>query len=398
MSGPVFLKRMGGWRNRIVGIIWAGIWLWPLLVPAGDLVSGASRPVLPGAAGLAVFVVLYLVCVTSGFDNGARPPRRGQLVLLAVLTAIGFALIGTYHDPSGDWAQLVLYIGAAGASLLSGRFGLAWVASNGVALVLIGQLAHQSTSSIGAGTFTIVMACMLVFVAKRMVGYIQQLQATQAELARAAVGEERLRFARDLHELLGHTLTLIVVKAQVVRRLARDDPAQAAAAATDIEQIGRQALVEVRETVTGYRDRGFADELAGARQALRGAGIEVTVDLPDAPLPPVADTIFGWMVREGSTNIIRHSAAHRCTIGVRRTGEGTLLEIRDDGRGGSPGDTGNGLRGLRERLASAGGTLAAGPDPAGGFRLVATLPTAGPSTCRPTIGDRSGASWLAAAS
>lgn len=383
MSDVAFMAHQSSRRGRFLGTAWAGVWLWPLIVPATDLASGKSRPVLPGAIGLAAFVVIYLVCVTSGFYNPARRPTRRQLVQLAALTLIGLGLIAGYTDSSGDWAQLLLYTGAAGAAVLLGRYGLLWVAGNGAALVAVGLLTHQSGGSVGSSVFTVVMACMLVIVAKRLVGYIHQLQETQAELAGAAVAEERLRFARDLHELLGHTLTLIVVKAQVVRRLAHDDPERAAAAATDIEQIGRQALIEVRETVTGYRERGFTDELDGARDALTGAGIEVDVDTPGGPLPPVADKIFGWTVREGATNVIRHSGAGRCTITVRLTDGVTTLEVRDDGHG-QPGGTGNGLRGLRERLAAAGGALAAGPDPSGGFRLVATLPA---NACLPANGS-----------
>ena len=360
--------------GRIARALWAGVWLWPLLVPAQTLVAGLVHPIVPAAVGLVAYLVLYLYCVSAGFGNLTRPPTIRQLTALVVFTALGLGLAGAYAGQSAAWLILSLYVGAAGASLLQPPRAFVWVIGATLAEILLAVLHHTDVGDIWTNAFSTFMGCVLVLVVKQMIGYIHQLRDAQAELARAAVAEERLRFSRDLHELLGHTLTLIVVKAQVVRRLAEQEPAAAAAAAVDIEQIGRQALTEVREAVTGYRERAFATELDGARAAMTDAGIEVSVDTVGTPLPPVADAVFGWAIREGATNVIRHSGARRCAIVVRRDGEAATLEIRDDGRGGQPGGTGNGLRGLRERLAAAGGTLSAAPHPGGGFALVATLP------------------------
>jgi two-component system, NarL family, sensor histidine kinase DesK len=209
----------------------------------------------------------------------------------------------------------------------------------------------------------------------QLVTVIRQLQQTRQELARAAVDEERLRFARDLHDLLGHSLSVMVVKAQAVRKLATRDPGLAAEQAADIEAVGRQALTEVREAVTGYRGRGLARELEAARTALADAGLAAVIRQDGQPLPAEVDALLGWVVREGVTNVIRHSGGHRCEIDVRRAQRAATVEIRDDDGGAPAGPSGGiGLRGLAERAAAAGGTLEAGPHAAGGYRLAARLP------------------------
>jgi two-component system sensor histidine kinase DesK len=187
-----------------------------------------------------------------------------------------------------------------------------------------------------------------------------------------------------MHDLLGHTLSVIVVKAQVARKLAGGDPAQAEQQAADIEEIGRVALGEVRQAVAGYRGRGLARELESARAALADAGITTEVRQDGPPAPAGADALLGWVVREGVTNVVRHSGGHRCEIDVRNSGGTVTVTIRDDGGGASGGSSaghsaapsagGHGLDGLRERLADDGGTLEAGPCPDGGFRLTATVP------------------------
>lgn len=362
-------------RVRPAGrLVWAAVWMWPLLVPAQTLVAGRVSPIAPAAVGLVVYVALYLYCVSAGFGNMLRPPTARQWLALIVFAALGMGLAAAYAGQASGWLILSLYVGAAGASLIRPPQAFVWVIGATAAEVLLAVLHHVSAGDIWSNAFSTFMGCVLVLVVKQLIGYIHELRTAQARLAHAAVAEERLRFARDLHELLGHTLTLIVVKAQVVRRLAEQEPGAAAAAAVDIEQIGRQALSEVREAVTGYRERAFATELDGARAAMTDAGIEVSVDTVGTPLPPVADNVFGWAVREGATNVIRHSGARHCAIVVRRDDDHATLEIRDDGRGGQPSGVGNGLRGLRERLAAAGGTLSAAPAPGGGFALVASLP------------------------
>jgi two-component system sensor histidine kinase DesK len=364
-------------RGTIMGGVWAVIWMFPLLQPATDLVQGRIRPALPAALGLAVFVVLYLVTVVSAFGDRIPDPRLIRR-LLGPVAVVGVALAAVYGARSDGWLSVLLYVAVTGAITLVPPYVHLWVGGTLVALVAVGVGHGMTSGSIGQAAFTVIMASALVFLLRRMVRMIRELRQAQEQLAEAAVAQERLRFARDLHDLLGHTLSIMVVKAEAVRRLLPRDPATAADQAADIEQIGRRALVDVREAVTGYRTRSLSAELDGARAALAGAGVEVTVREQGLPLSGTADDLLGWVVREGVTNVVRHAGAAHCEIEVRRVGERASVEIRDDGTGAGmrPGalPPGHGLRGLAERLDSAGGTLHAAPRPGGGFRLTAEVP------------------------
>jgi two-component system sensor histidine kinase DesK len=226
------------------------------------------------------------------------------------------------------------------------------------------------------GFMTLMIGGMIVAWRQTMV-LVAELREARAEVARLAVSEERLRFARDLHDLLGHSLSVIVLKSELARRLADADPQAAVREVREIEAVARQSLVEVREAVTGYRSRGLAEELDQARSALSAAGIDPVVRVSAGPLSAGLESVLGWAVREGVTNVVRHSGARRCEISVLRRGDDVVVEVRDDGRGpGASPRAGSGLPGLSERMALAGGTLEAGPGEEGGFRLVATLPPA----------------------
>lgn len=205
-------------------------------------------------------------------------------------------------------------------------------------------------------------ASAIAIVALAMYGFFGVLRtnaalaAARTEVARLATENERTRIARDLHDLLGHSLTAITVKAQLASRLAGIDPARAAAEIAEVENLTRRTLVDVRAAVSGYREVTLGSELAAAREVLRAAGIE-------ARLPGAIDSVgqqeaelFAWVVREGVTNVVRHSRAHYCEV---RLGE-RFIEITDDGIGNPASCPGNGLTGLRERVGQAGGRLIVG--------------------------------------
>jgi two-component system sensor histidine kinase DesK len=204
-----------------------------------------------------------------------------------------------------------------------------------------------------------------------------ELRAAQEEVSRLAADRERMRIARDLHDLLGHSLTAAAVKAQLAGRLIGRDSAEdrerAAAEIGDVERLTRQVLSDVRAAVAGYREVSLAVELATAREVLGAAGI--AADLPGAvdEVPAGLRELFGWTVREGVTNAVRHSGATRLRIAVTPSS----VEITDDGRAG-PADapSGSGLTGLAERAAAVGGRLEAGPTSGGGYRLCLSVPVA----------------------
>jgi two-component system sensor histidine kinase DesK len=246
---------------------------------------------------------------------------------------------------------------------------------------------------------------------------VRALGAAGEERARGAVASERLRFSRDLHDLLGHTLSLIVVKSEAARRVADRDMTAALTQITEIEEVGRRALTEIREAVSGYRETCLATELACARSVLAAAGIALTVRRSGRPLPPGTEALLGWVVREGATNVVRHSGAAHCRIALTEhtADEGALvrLTVTDDGRGpyapgsapggvpelapdSAPARNGHGLTGLAERLALAGGTLRTGPATrARGFTLTADLPVPSPLAPppAPAAGTKSGAGF-----
>ena len=373
-------------RQRLTRYVWIGVWLVFLAPLAQGVIRGEYRPVALAVAALVAYCVLYVRVFWLAFGR-TEMTRRGwfelsALAFLAFATSIGFG---------GNWILLFIFLSPALAAALPQRWAVVAVfavtATLG-AFAVVGQ-------SMGVGDtanllFGPLFGGLLTVFIKRSRSLIRELRETREELARSAVAEERLRFARDLHDLLGHTLSLVVVKSEAVRRLSeRGDNAAAAREAADIEAVGRKALAEVREAVVGYRGRGLAAELDDARSALADAGIEATIRTSCTPLPVPADTLFGWAVREGATNAIRHSRAQRCEISVlHREGE-VVLEVLDDGVGenGKRGEVGSGLRGLAERAADSGGGLESGPRPGGGFRLTVAVPLRGEEAQTPESGQ-----------
>jgi two-component system sensor histidine kinase DesK len=191
------------------------------------------------------------------------------------------------------------------------------------------------------------------------------------EMARIA---ERERIGRDLHDLLGHTLSVIVLKAELASRLADRDTPRAIAEIRDVERISRDALAEVRKAVRGYRGESLRDEIASAERVLDAAGIAAVIDIADTPLAPDEDRALAYALREAVTNVVRHAEATTCEIRLATRDGRTVLEIRDNGRGGLAPE-GSGLSGMRERLRQVAGTLER--DGRTGTRLVMSLPTHG---------------------
>jgi two-component system sensor histidine kinase DesK len=183
-----------------------------------------------------------------------------------------------------------------------------------------------------------------------------KLLAAQAESEHLAKVAERERIARDLHDLLGHTLSVIVLKSELASRLTASDPARAAEEIRDVERISRDALTQVRAAVRGYRSAGFDSEMRVAMQALAAAGIEVETQVDAPPLSPAQETVFAMALREAVTNVVRHAHATVCRLTLRQTGRFCEMVIADNGRGGAL-DEGSGLSGMRERVEALGGAL-----------------------------------------
>ncbi|NDZ75672.1 sensor histidine kinase [Streptomyces sp. SID10362] len=363
-----------GERTERAGPPASGFTLLPwLLMGLGSLANifqGRTSNPWVGGAGLLVFNSLYIYVTFRSFDKETRESPSTRLALAAMaLVTCGLAL--AY---GGSWLLFFPLLGLAAGAALRGRWLGRWGWSLAVgAGVVAGVREGWDGLNIAYATFlsTMVTAAIL-----SLSDAVRQLRAAREELATRAVAEERLRFSRDLHDLLGHTLSVIVVKSEAARRLAPRDLDAALTQITDIESVGRQALTEVREAVTGYREGSLGTELDRARSALDAADVEAVVRRSGPPLPPQTEALLGWVVREAVTNVVRHSGASRCEIAVSGGADRVRLTVTDDGTGvaGQTQGPGTGLTGLTERLATAGGSLTAGVEPRGGFSVTAELP------------------------
>jgi two-component system sensor histidine kinase DesK len=341
--------------------------------PVSDLARGsyAGAQLAALVFGLAVFVVLYVSLL---------PPSRwltrlgptAALLALALLPAIAIALLVAGAPTS--FAALFVYFVAAAGMRLPERAAVTVTLLTAFVVGLAGILHHDSRSAVAATVLTIASIGVLMTAFGRIARANRELRATRRQLARLAVSEERLRIARDLHDLLGHSLSVIALKSELARRLVEREPEQAAAELDDIQAVSRTALGEVREAVQGYRRRGLAEALESARTALAAAGIDCDLTDTDTTFPADVDAVLAWAVREGTTNVIRHSRALHCAIRVRADGDHAAVEIEDDGSAEPSPGQGTGLRGLRERAEQARGELKAESRPGGGFRLRLTVP------------------------
>jgi two-component system sensor histidine kinase DesK len=209
---------------------------------------------------------------------------------------------------------------------------------------------------------------------------VLEMERTRGVQAQLAVAEERLRFARDLHDVMGRNLSAIAVKSQLAAELVRRGRDGALDELADISRVAEESLREVRDVVRGYRRTDLPGELAGARSVLRAAGVGVTVTGEEdaVTLPEPVQTALGWVVREAVTNVLRHSRASWCSVELRAVGGEAELRVANDGAPGTETTWGNGLTGLAERLAATGGRLSAGPD-GDRFVLAATVPVGVPA-------------------
>ena len=349
----------------------ASVLVWLPVLLLGPVLS------LHGAGGsVAIQVGLILAVATSVVIavRTSRPTGQGRAPYVALGVLAAATVAGSTQGSA--WLAVWILLALTVPAVLRG-----WWLAVAIPLVALGAMwavwdsGDASPDSIWSQGFVVMLSGLASTGFLRLIETIEELQRTRKELARRAVAEERERFSRDLHDLLGHTLSVMVVKAQAVRRLADRDPTATAEHALDIERVGRHALDEVREAVDAMRRLTLDEELEGACRALDAAGIRTEVSSYEGPLPAQADQAFAWVVREGATNVLRHSGAGRCRFELR-DGDGQLeLTVADDGVGGPAVSAGRegGLDGLRRRLVAAGGRLDVEPG-SDGFRLTARIP------------------------
>ena len=359
------------------GWIFAAVWLYFLYEPLRAAWT-APRPVswrLVGVTAILVFAAGFI-----GFSAWWRrlrvtgQPRTAGPVWLAL--GLGASLL-VVAAPSGGEATLagLVYIAVTAVMNLPLRQAGAVVLGCVAAVVVLPRIVPGWTPSDSA-VGSVLLASFAGYGVSQVLERNTQLARAREQLLQLAVTQERERLARDVHDILGHSLTVITVKTELAGRLLDslpDEPPvrRARAEVTDVERLAREALADVRATVSGLRQMSLTGELAGARQALEAAG--VTADLPTAvdDVPARHRELFAWALREGVTNVVRHAGAGWC--GVRLTPD--CVEIRDDGRGPREGaGGGSGLAGLRGRASAAGARVETGRSPEGGFLLRVVAP------------------------
>ncbi|MFC9995645.1 sensor histidine kinase [Nocardia sp. NPDC127526] len=381
-------------RRRRYGWIFAAVWSVYLIDPLREAwaLEGA------GARWYTVAVVVaFGVCYVGAFwlalrvpaprldrETGAGPDELSSSIVLQ----------GVWPNPDirlvvMPLAVLAALMAAAAVTLRFDALGLAVYPASFIAFVLpvrravpvlIGLiLATTVVPQLAAGEEpawasmqSIGLAAVAVGGIRQLIRRNQQLDQARRRLTELAIAEERLRVGRDVHDILGHSLTVITVKTELAQRLLELDPERARTEMADVERLARESLAGVRSTVGGLREMSLAGELANARTALRAA--EIDAELPDSDdLPIRHSVVFGWVLREAVTNIVRHSGARHATVRVTPAS----IEVSDDGAGTADGIRfGSGLSGLRERVRATGGTLTVSNRPGGGLQVLASFPAA----------------------
>ena len=349
---------------------------WLLIGLFFPLASLVSKPdawfrLAAGSTTLLFFAISYTwIMWPHPTSRGTRTRVRSRLsLLLLVVLGLLVTVFSLLDDPA--WLWLFLGVSAmAGALLPMRRAGLIVVLLTALPL-LVAIFTHRGV--VGIDWWWLIALMLLVrglgldmIGVSRMGSAIRELHTARQALARMKVEEERLRLARDLHDLLGQTLSVITLKSELARGLITEDPARCAQELSDIEQVGRMTLREVRKTVVGYRQPRLSSELDAARQLLEAAGIEYSFEKLQGELPQPIDAVLAWMLREGITNIIRHSRARHCLLRFTQDQEWIGVEMLNDGEGTEDApeqrsSQGSGLPGLQERVSVLKGTMEFGP-------------------------------------
>jgi two-component system, NarL family, sensor histidine kinase DesK len=337
-------------------------------VTASVLLTGLQPPQLAVGFGFLVWAFTWVLLWTRVIGRD----HRGEIVGLAAITVISILFSLLEPDPHATvlvFASILAGVIFPTRRALLALLGLAVLQAllNGVRLVDPLSSANILINNVFVG---------LVGVGARFFweAYRELVRARQ-QLAQLAVTEERLRFARDLHDLLGQSLSVLVLKSELVtKQLPANADDGLRGEVRDIAQVARRSLNDVREAVAGYRQPTLQAELSSARSALRAAGIGLLVEGDVDPLPPEQDGVLAWCLREAVTNVLRHSGAKRCEVHISGDGGTASLEVADDGHGATSLNGGSGLVGMRERIELVGGTMEVGAENGGGLHIQVSLP------------------------
>lgn len=338
-------------------------YLWLVYMAATFIypVAAGSRSVLietavAAAAGLVLYFRGYWV-----EDGPGMLWIVGGFTLIGALAGIVNPFTSTYFVYAASFAPF------AGPPRVAWRVVIAleiWIAAEAAILHLTAYFWLPGM------LFTAIIGAAMVHSAeiRRMNA---DLRAAREDVEQFAKIAERERIARDLHDVLGHTLSVIVLKSELASKLAESDVARAAQEIREVERIARESLAELREALAGYRAAGLTAEIERAGAVLRAAGVRFECEVEPVRLAPRAESVLSLAIREGVTNVVRHAGASSCRLRISPDGRRCRLELIDDGNGRA-GNEGMGLRGMRERIEEVGGSFAR--EAAGGTRLVVIVP------------------------
>lgn len=339
------------------------IYLIPYIIMAWERRDDAAT-FASNAAGLVAFLALYF---RSYWVSG-----RGLMAIVAAVAFLGVALGG-----SNPFAAVFFIYGAAMIGFIDrAQPRLRQLGFYLILVTLYGLISKQPIE------FFIPAVLIAGVIGGVNIHYAQvwianaKVRLAQSEVERLAKMAERERIARDLHDVLGHTLSVVALKSELAGKLLERDPARAGQEIREVHEIAREALSQVRAAVTGYRSAGLSAEFEAMRKAFASAGVELEVEAERLNLPASHENALALALREASTNVLRHARASHCRVKLVNRNGVALLEIVDDGRGGANQD-GNGLLGMRERIAALGGSLSR--DGRDGMRLEISLPLPQPS-------------------
>jgi two-component system sensor histidine kinase DesK len=379
-------------RQMLVKLCWMLLWMIYLAYPVSDLLDGHHQvpAKVLGWVLLLVFLCCYVGMVMRRQVTGSGTGSSRQPFVFVALGGMFLMSAISCYTLGGSWLTLFTYTAVSAGIVFPARWAMPGVAGLTACLVVVGLTCPDPVSD--GGLAPIALSAFLGGAAmtgiQRLMNTMRELREARQAVAALAASDERLRMARDLHDLLGHSLSLITLKSELTARfLDQERYGEARAQVKDIEKVSRQSLVDVREAIGGYRRPKLAVEVAAARTALHAADIEADTDpgIADAHpgLGPDQEGALGWALREAVTNVVRHSGAQHCTVRLAEYMEpggsrSLRLEVADDGAGirrAGHVRHGNGLAGLAERLTLADGTLEAGPGPRGkGFSVRASVP------------------------
>ena len=362
--------RGGGFgRQRGHGRLYDFIWLvYSVFFIFDPIQRHSSRAWVEFAVAYIVFLAIY-----SGLVF-ARSVRAQYLCL------IGLALLGiAYYPLNSGFCGIFIYV-AAFIPFIADSILASVATFVGCAAIMVAQGHYLGYSpwSWGVCAFFAFAVGAGNLVAAQRIRAGRKLNLAHEQILHLAKLAERERIARDLHDVLGHTLSVVVLKSELAGKLMDRDPARARHEIGEVEHIARKALSEVREAIRGYRSEGLAAEIARAKKTLDAAGVALECGVKPPQLAPAEETVLSLIVREAVTNIVRHAQASHCRLEFAANGFGTALIVEDDGRGGIR-EEGNGLRGMRERVESIGGKLQI--DSGQGTRLRIEIP---PQTVEPS--------------